>query len=97
MSKCIDEKGHKYIFIGYMVVAERLQEEEKAKTTTKTYTTQYQTGSYSPSTWYTSSGGSTIPYWPVLEVPSYFTAKIEVYQCSKCGNVKLAPAVFSRL
>lgn len=34
------------------------------------------------------------PYFPA---PTVFPAKIEVWQCVKCGYIKLSPAVFSRL
>jgi len=33
----------------------------------------------------------------ILKLPEHFSAKIEVWQCLKCGHIKLAPAVFTRL
>lgn len=32
-----------------------------------------------------------------LKLPEHFPAKIEVWQCLKCGHIKLSPAVFTRL
>ena len=83
--KCVDEEGHEYDFIGYMVVAEKLLEPEKT------------TPVFPPLAPGVTS--STIRFGPgaLMEVPSHFAAKIEVHQCKKCGNIKLAPAVYTRI
>lgn len=80
--KCIDKEGHQYEFIGFMVVADKLPENNPASPP------QVVSGPIS---------GTTLVGFPVIEVPAHFPAKIEVHQCSKCGDIKLKPAVFSRL
>jgi len=71
--KCVDEEGHEYGFVGYMVVCEEIEEKEGRK----------------------PSGGTGPPV--ILKWPEHFSAKIEVWQCLKCGHIKLSPAVFTRL
>ena len=41
-------------------------------------------------------GPNTTPL-PYLKVPHHFAAKIEAWQCSRCGCIQLKPAVFTRI
>jgi len=75
---CIDEEGHDFEFVGYMVVTDNLPTPETKPRAPK-------------------PGKGTIWIGPMLEVPHQFPAKIEVWQCRKCGWISLKPAVFSRI
>lgn len=85
--KCIDKKGHDYAFVGFMVVAEKLEEEKQTAQVSGGTPPQGAQISWFPA-------GTSVPYYVM---PKQFPAKIEVHQCRKCGDVCLKPAVFSRL
>lgn len=50
-----------------------------------------------PTTQAVTTTPGTLAGWPLIEVPSMVPAKIEVHQCKKCGEIKLQPAVFTRI
>lgn len=79
--KCIENKEHEYDFIGFMVVADKMAKKRP---------------NLSPAL-PMPAGTVAYSHIPIMDVPQHFEAKIEVHQCKNCGNIKLQPAVFSRI
>lgn len=86
-SICVDEQGHDYELIGYLVCADQ-------KSAKKRPVNPNAPGlNTAPLVWGGTMGGVG-HYW---DMPVYLTADIEVHQCKKCGEVKFMGAVFSKL
>lgn len=87
--KCVDKTGHEFKFVGYLVVANKLEDNVEYYETSS-----YSSSNYPNSSIYYPSSGTWSVFLPTTQ---YFPAKIEVHQCKKCGWVKLQPAVFTRI
>jgi len=79
--ECLDEQGHDYSLIGYLVCADRKSEERPV----------------SSAGWPMGVATTSITIGHFWTGPTYLTADIEVYLCKKCGDVKFLASALTKI